>query len=182
MIAIANFAVLFLLSLIGTKHAAMPDPHGLHKFAQDPVLREMLVEGRLGEFEAAVAGFAGTRLAIDVSSLHGSPVRSKLVKETISASGDLNALLDTLVSAMKVASFAAELQAAGPSKAALLAVSWLESGLVRKSGIKHAAFPSLFSLIEGGGAAGLEGDVLSAHVSMDSSYVEMLGRLAETIL
>jgi len=182
MIAIANFAVLFLLSMIGTKHSTMPDPHGLHKFSQDAVVREMLTEGRFREFEAAVAGYAGTRLAIDIGSLHGGNIRTKAVKEAINTSSDLTSLMDTLVSAVKVASLVAELQAAGPAKAAALAVSWLESGLVRKSGIKQSAFPSLFNLIENGSAKGLDDDLLGAHGKMDSNYGEMLGRLAETFL
>ena len=48
--------------------------------------------------------------------------------------------------AAKVSAFAAELKVLGPVKGARALVGWVESGLLRKTGLHRADFPSLFGL------------------------------------
>lgn len=183
MIFAANVLLLTLLSFLPGNEARSPDPHGLHRFAEDPALREMLKDGRVEEFEAAVEGFVFMRASIDLkhrasSSAVGSAVASRV---------DLSSLLGAIQQAMKVAAMAAELKALGPAKGMLKAVSWVESGLVRRSGLKAADFPSLFGIVSEPGRAAYDAsqgdsiarDLAGSRAKMDTSYFSLLGRLRE---
>jgi hypothetical protein len=97
MIALANLAVLFLLSFMGMNK----DPHGLHHFANDPLVREMLQEGRFREFESAVEGFAGMRLTFDLNRARGIQLKAQVVREALRSSAELTGLLGTLQRAVK---------------------------------------------------------------------------------
>ncbi len=185
MIAVANLAVLFLLSLFGPRNTA-PDPHGLHEFSRDPVLRQMLVEGRFQEFSAAVDGFLGVRLSIDLSK--NSPVNPSTVRKEISKRSDLGGFFDVIKTAIAVAGFAAELKSLGPVKGFMEAIHWLESGLVRKSELKRSDFPAYYSIvsktekgsISEGQMEALGEDILFSQEKMDSAYKSLFGRLTET--
>lgn len=185
MIAVANIAALILLSLFGGKDSS-PDPHGLHDLSRDPVVRRMLLEGRFDEYSAVVDGFMGRRLSYDLS--RNSPVSPRTVQSTIAGRADLSALLDAVKKAVAVASFAAELKALGPVKGLLEAVRWVDTGLIRRSGLRPKEFPSYFGIVRErdsrklsqGDMEALGEDLVAAQARMDSSYASLVGRIAES--
>ena len=183
MIFAANVLLLSLLSFFPGDSVRKADPHGLHRFSNDEQLRDMASEGRFSELNAAVEGFVFVRASIDLKRR----LNTNGVAEAVRARGDLVALLDTIKAAMKVATLAAELQALGPTKGMLQAVQWVESGLIRRSGIKAPEFPSFFGLVEdpaakkyGSAAAeGLTRDLAGSRARMDASYASLLGQLMQ---
>lgn len=185
MIFAANVFLVALLSVFPGNEARSPDPHGLHRFADDPALRGMLRDGNVAEFEAAVEGFVFMRASIDLKHRASSGA----VGAAVAASTDLSSLLAAIQQAVKVAAMAAELKALGPAKGMLKAVSWVESGLVRKSGLKAPDFPSLFGIVSEPGKAaydaaegeGLTRDLAGSRAKMDTSYFSLVGRLRERL-
>ncbi len=177
MIAAANLILIVLLSLLpGKGHRA--DPHGLHAFTEDALIREMLTEGRFGEFDAAVESFVSTRAMIDLK-LKRQPDLSR------TSSG--GSLLDLIQLAARVATFAAELKTLGPVKGLVQAARWVESGVIRRSGVKQRDFPSFFSIVgrQGlkalapGDLDALDMDLNSSRQVMDQSYQRALRELRE---
>lgn len=189
MIALLNFAAIFLLSLLPGEKTGN-DPHGLHDLARDPVIRKMIVEGRFEEFNAAVDGFMGRKLSYDIA-LPGRPeVAPNAVRAAIRGRADLSALLDMVKGAIAVASLVTELKALGPAKGMLAAVKWVSSGMIRRSGLKAPHFPSYFGIIaqpdrrelDADDYEALEQDLSGAQSQMDSSYEEIQGRLSEIFI
>lgn len=188
MIAVANIAVLFVLSLFPPDKKAL-DPHGLHNLARDPVVRTMLLEGRFDEFSALVDGFMGQRLSIDLS-LAGGEVHPRNVQYALQARAEFTSLLSAVKGAIAVACLALELKALGPAKGMMAALDWVGSGLIRRSGLKAHHFPSFFQIVANPDRPRLMGDELwaidrdlkGAQEQMDSTYENLLGQLAETLL
>lgn len=175
MIFAANMLLLLALALFPGQRK-QDDPHGFRSLADHAQLRQMLTEGRLAEFDAAVEGFVLSRLRKDL----GPKMRPSLNQDPA-----LGALLGLIQHAVKVAAFAAELKTLGPALGLKEAVRWVESGLIRRSGVKRAHFPSFFAIVTEPGlpeigpaamkAIGL--DQANAYSGIDRAYEQLAGAL-----
>jgi hypothetical protein len=179
MIFAANLLLLLAFSLFPGKDGAH-DPHGFRSLAEDTKLRRMLTEGRLEELDAAVEGFVSSRLKIDLQ-LKAQP--------SLTGDSSLASLLGLIQDAVRISAFAAELKALGPVLGLREAVRWVESGLIRHSGVKRARFPSLFAIIAEPGHSGIRPEAMralardqaGAILSMDRAYEQIAGALVSRL-
>lgn len=181
MILLCNVLALLVASLIPGDINSGSDPHGLRKLLTDPQLRELILSGNFGDYSASLTQALSERLAKDLPASSASAV-----KENLKAEG-LSTILGLLQNAMKVATLASELQLLGPVKAMNTAVDWVESGLIRKSGLKNDSFPSFYKIISRPNRPKLDpreqravsSDFEKANEAADSAYSRLLHRLEE---
>lgn len=179
MIFAVNVLVVLLLSLVPGGKSRVADPHGFRSLTDDSEIRRLLTEGRLGEFDAAVEGFVMTRLMIDAKA--GAQPRA------LAAQAEAASLLGLIKLAAKAATLAAELKTLGPRLGLKAAISWVESGLLRRTGLRRADFPSLFSLLARPelpeiplpAFEELGRDYSSAQGVLNGGYERLLGMLRE---
>jgi hypothetical protein len=191
MLMALNMLAMVFLSLMHSPQEH--DSHGLRKIVQEPAFRSLVLEGHFGEYGARVEQSLSERLARDLSARggHGGKAVPGAVRELFFRSSDakLGSLLGVIKSALALATFITELQALGPVKAMNAAVGWVESGLIRQSGLKAEAFPSFFGLIsrpthlqlDEQDQSALQRDLDLASGKMDSSYLQLADRVEELL-
>jgi len=187
-----NCLALFLLSLIpsqGGKH----DSHGMMALVDDPALRRLVLEGNFEGFGSAIDSALADHLSLDLSrnAKRGKGPSPSAVLDGLHAAGqgEQSDILGLLKRALTVAAFVTELQTLGPLKAMSAAVSWVESGLIRRSGLRPQEFPSFFGIVahpnrrrlENGQLRALDSDLSHAGSVMDSSYAQLLSHFGEML-
>lgn len=183
MLFVLNGILMVLLSLAPSQVVEKPDPYGLHKMAEDSSLRQLLLDGRFAEFDASVESLVAKRLAAYLN------VPSDSVRRLLGEEGrvERRSLLDSIQSAVAVAALAAQLQMLGPSKAISEAIRWVESGMIRQSGLKADRFPSFYRIIarpnrkriDSTDQQELASDRRNAEAAMDGAFGNLSGALRE---
>jgi hypothetical protein len=188
MLMLANVAVLLLLSIL-PGGSSRSDAHGVRALVHDDRLRGMLLEGRFDDYDSALGRELSRNLAGDLAARggRGKTFAAGQVEKAVGG-GDLAFLFEGIKKAIAVATFAAQLQTLGPVQAMRMAVGWVESGLIRRSGIKPDDFGSFFEIasnpsrkrITGAEEQALAGDLHEATRAADAGYSKLLVRLTES--
>ncbi len=184
MLLVINAVVMVLLSLVPTHKEAGPDPYGLRQIVGNPSARAALLGGNFAEYHAQVSRALAERLAIH-SGKDRSAVGQALADET--RAGRQN-LLASIELALSLATMVTELQLLGPARAMGQAIDWVESGLIRQSGLKADRFPSFYRIIaspnrpriSANDERALAGDLSRANGEMDSAFARLMGELRES--
>ena len=191
MVMVINFALLLLLSFLPDS-GAKNDPHGLMKIVNSEAYRRLLIEGRFEEYNSAVDSALSKRFSLELNAARGgnaispSAIRDALTGGTNS---DLGSLFSALKGALKVATFVSKLQMLGPVKAMSQALQWVDTGLIRRSGLRSDKIGSFYGIVSHSDRRrigesderALQADFRESQNLMNTGFSRVLGLLSELI-
>jgi hypothetical protein len=191
MVMLANIAALLLLSLIPDHGGRQADPHGLQRLVRDDAFRQLLLAGRFGEYSSALDDALTSRVAAELRAKR-QPVSSAALRDALlgGADSDLKTLFAAVKGAIAVATLASELHALGPAMAMRTALHWVESGLIRRSGLRAADFGSFYRIVSRPGRASLEAaeeralaeETANSEERMNKGFGQLVARLTESFI